>query len=40
LAAGKEANAVHEIVDAFLTSQFEGGRHLLRLNKIRAMEGS
>ena len=40
LAAGKEANAVHEIVDAFLTSQFEGGRHLLRLNKIRAIEGS
>ncbi len=40
LAAGKEANVVPEIVDAFLTSQFEGGRHLLRLNKIRAMEGS
>jgi ribose 5-phosphate isomerase B len=40
LAAEKEANAVYEIVDAFLTSQFEGGRHLLRLNKIRAIEGS
>ena len=39
LAAGKEANAVPEIVDAFLTSQFEGGRHLVRLNKLRAMEG-
>jgi len=38
LAAGKEANVVHEIIDAFLTSKFEGGRHLLRLNKIRAME--
>ncbi len=40
LAAGKEANAVPEIVDAFLTSQFEGGRHWARLNKIKAMEGS
>ncbi len=40
LSAGKKANAVPEIIDAFLTSQFEGGRHLLRLNKIRAMEGS
>ena len=40
LAAGKEANAVHEIIDAFLTSHFEGGRHLSRLNKIKAMEGS
>jgi len=39
LAAGKEASAVREIVDTFLNSQFEGGRHLLRLNKIRAMEG-
>ena len=27
------------IVDAFLTSEFEGGRHQRRLNKIRAMEG-
>jgi len=28
-----------EIIDAFLTSEFEGGRHLRRVNKIRAMEG-
>ena len=40
LGAEKEANAVHEIIDTFLTSQFEGGRHLSRLNKIKAMEGS
>jgi len=40
LAAGRKTDAVPEIVDAFLNSQFEGGRHLLRLNKIRAMEGS
>ena len=40
LAAGRETSEVPEIVDAFLTSQFEGGRHLLRLNKIRAIEGS
>ena len=28
-----------EIIDAFLTSEFERGRHLRRINKIRAMEG-
>lgn len=28
-----------EIIDAFLASKFEGGRHLRRVNKIRAMEG-
>jgi ribose 5-phosphate isomerase B len=39
LAAGNEVDVAHEIVDTFLTSQFEGGRHLLRLNKIRDMEG-
>ncbi len=39
LAAVTEADAVAEIIDAFSTSQFEGGRHLSRLNKIRAMEG-
>ena len=31
-------DTVRQIVEAFLTSQFEGGRHLRRLNKIRAME--
>ena len=30
---------VSETVDAFLTSEFEGGRHLRRVDKIRAMEG-
>ena len=40
LAAGREANTVPEIFNTFLNSQFEGGRHLSRLNKIKAMEGS
>jgi ribose 5-phosphate isomerase B len=30
---------VAEIVDAFLTTEFEGGRHQRRVDKIRAMEG-
>jgi len=30
---------VREIVNTFLTSKFEGGRHRRRLDKIRAMEG-
>ncbi|MFC2003764.1 ribose 5-phosphate isomerase B [Chloroflexota bacterium] len=38
LGASGERSAVPEIVDAFLTSQFEGERHLMRLDKIRAME--
>jgi ribose 5-phosphate isomerase B len=29
---------IAEIVDAFLTTEFEGGRHQRRLDKIRAME--
>ncbi len=29
---------VAEIVDTFLTTRFEGGRHLRRLNKVKAME--
>jgi len=32
-------NVILEIVDAFLTHDFEGGRHLPRLNKIKDMEG-
>ena len=32
-------DTVREIVNTFLTSEFEGGRHLRRLNKIKAMEG-
>lgn len=39
LAAGHEQDAVREIVNTFLTSEFEGERHLRRLNKIKAMEG-
>jgi ribose 5-phosphate isomerase B len=29
---------ISEIVDAFLTTEFEGGRHQRRVDKIRAME--
>ncbi len=39
LAAGKGQEPVPEIVEAFLASEFEGGRHQRRLDKIRAMEG-
>lgn len=39
LAARDEGNTVSEVVDAFLITQFEGGRHSRRLDKIRAMEG-
>ena len=28
-----------EIVETFLTTDFEGGRHVQRVNKIRALEG-
>ena len=38
LGAEEEQDRVREIVGVFLTAQFEGGRHLQRLNKIRAME--
>lgn len=38
LAARGNPELVPEIVDAFLATQFEGGRHLRRLNKIEAME--
>ena len=39
LAAGQESDTLSEIVNAFIASEFEGGRHLRRLNKIKAMEG-
>jgi len=39
LAAVEGQGAVGEIADTFLTTEFEGGRHEQRLNKIRAMEG-
>ena len=39
LAAARGERQLLEIIDAFFTGEFEGGRHLNRLNKIRAMEG-
>ena len=39
LGAQEEPALIPEIVDVFLTSEFEGGRHQRRLNKIRDMEG-
>ena len=39
LAAEDENSAIAEIIDAFLVTPFEGGRHSIRLDKIRAMEG-
>ena len=39
LAARDGRRTLRDIVDAFLVTQFEGGRHARRLDKIRAMEG-
>ncbi len=41
LGAGEEQvqEPVSEIINAFLTTEFEGGRHQRRVDKIRAMEG-
>jgi ribose 5-phosphate isomerase B len=39
LSAQDTPEALAEIVETFLASQFEGGRHLRRVNKIKAMEG-
>jgi len=41
LGAGKEQKQepISEIVNAFLTTEFEGGRHQRRVDKIKAMEG-
>ena len=38
LGVEEEQGLIPEIVEAFLTSEFEGERHLRRLNKIRDME--
>jgi ribose 5-phosphate isomerase B len=38
LAAAEGQGAVADIVGAFLTAEFEGGRHERRLNKVKAME--
>ena len=39
LGTREELPVVREVVAAFLTTRFEGGRHSRRLDKIRAMEG-
>ena len=38
LGAEQEQETVREIVNTFLTSEFDGGRHWRRLNKIKTME--
>ena len=41
LCLGAEDNPepLAEIIDTFLTTEFEGGRHQRRLDKIKGMEG-
>lgn len=39
LASEDERSVVADVVNAFLVTRFEGGRHSRRLDKIRAMEG-
>jgi len=39
LGAEEDQNTVRDMVTAFLTAEFEGGRHQRRLDKITAMEG-
>ena len=39
LRAEQEQDTLREVVTTFLVSEFEGGRHLRRLNQIKAMEG-
>jgi len=39
LAARKGQEQIPKMIEAFLASEFEGGRHQRRLDKIRAMEG-
>ena len=39
LGVGRGEEGIVEIVDAFLTTEFEGGRYQRRLDKIKAMEG-
>ncbi len=39
LGAQEEQGLISEIVEAFLTYEFEGGSHLRRVDKIRDMEG-
>ena len=39
LGAQEEQGLIPEIVETFLSCEFEGGRHWRRLNKIKGMEG-
>jgi len=39
LAAKDGQGLISETIEAYLTTEFEGGRHERRLDKIRAMEG-
>jgi ribose 5-phosphate isomerase B len=38
LGIGQPEEVVHEIIQKFLTTDFEGGRHISRINKIKALE--
>ena len=39
LGAGRGQEGIAEIVQTYLSTEFEGGRHLQRVDKIKAMEG-
>jgi ribose 5-phosphate isomerase B len=39
LSAEPPLDMIREVVEGYLTSEFEGGRHGRRVNKIRAIEG-
>ena len=39
LGAGRGEEGITEIVQTYLSTEFEGGRHQQRLDKIKAMEG-
>ncbi len=39
LAAGEEPETMREIAETYLATEFEGGRHQRRLNKITELEG-
>ena len=38
LGAGERQDSVSEIIESYVTSEFEGGRHQRRLDKIETME--
>jgi len=39
LGTGQAQDTIGKIVETFISMEFEGGRHLRRLNKIKALEG-